>query len=47
MESNVNTNTKIKNKIINQEKSPKKKISPFLYKLYNILEVNIYKYNNY
>ena len=34
MESNIKTN------INNQEKSPKKKISPFLYKLYNILEVS-------
>ena len=26
--------------LFNQEKSPKKKISPFLHKLYNILEVS-------
>ena len=29
-----------KDNLINQEKSPKKKISPFLHKLYNILEVS-------
>jgi hypothetical protein len=34
MESNKNEN------LINQENSPKKKISPFLHKLYNILEVS-------
>ena len=34
MESNIKAN------INNQEKSSKKKISPFLYKLYNILEVS-------
>ena len=32
-----------KDNMINQEKSPtKKKISPFLHKLYNILELSIY-----
>ena len=31
---------KKKDNLINQEKSPKKKISPFLHKLYNILEVS-------
>ena len=39
METNKNEN------LINGEKSPKKKISPFLQKLYNILEVSQINYN--